>query len=46
MCQVWGDENGNLYIYDMAQWLTYNGVSTAGETYDKSNRVQLTDEEV
>ena len=47
MCQVWTDETGtNLYIYDMAQWLTYDAVSKPGETYNNSWWVQLTDEVV
>lgn len=45
-CQVWTDENGSLYIYDMAQWLTYNGVSTPWEEYVRSNWVELTDQTV
>lgn len=44
-CQVWTDENGNLYIYDMAQWLVYSGVNPWKE-YVRSNWVALTDEMV
>jgi len=46
-CQVWTDETGeHLYIYDMAQWLTYNWVATAWEEYVRSNWVELTDQMV
>ena len=45
-CQVWTGVDGNLYIYDMAQWLTYNGTSTEWEEYVRSNRVALTDQVV
>lgn len=45
-CQVWTDESGNLYIYDMAQRLTYNGTSPDWEEYVRSNWKTLTDETV
>jgi len=45
-CQVWTDDEGNLYIYDMAQWLTYNGVSPDWKEYVRSNWVVLTDQTV
>lgn len=45
-CQVWTDENGNLYIYDMAQWLAYNWTTPEGKEYDRSNWVALTDQTV
>jgi len=47
MCQVWTDETwDHLYIYDMAQWLSYNGTSPAWMEYDRSNWVELVDQEV
>lgn len=45
-CQVWTDESGNLYIYDMAQWLAYNWTTPEGKEYDRSNWVALTDQTV
>lgn len=45
-CQVWTDESWNLYIYDMAQWLTYNWTSPEGKEYDRSNWEALTDQVV
>lgn len=45
-CQVWTDASGNLYIYDMAQWLAYNWTTPEGKEYDRSNWVALTDQTV
>lgn len=47
MCQVWTDETwDHLYIYDKSQWLSYNGTSPAWMEYDRSNWVELVDQEV
>ena len=45
-CQVWTDDDGNLYIYDMAQWLAYNWTTPEGKEYDRSNWEVLTDQTV
>lgn len=46
-CQVWTDETwDHLYIYDMAQWLTYNGETPAWKEYVRSNWVELEDQTV
>lgn len=46
MCQVWTDESwDHLYIYDMAQWLVYNGTNP-WEEFVRSNWEELTDQVV
>ncbi len=46
-CQVWTDETwDHLYIYDMAQWLTYDGETPAWKEYVRSNWVELEDQTV
>lgn len=46
MCQVWTDETwDHLYIYDMAQWLVYNGTNP-WEEFVRSNWEELTDQVV